>query len=338
MRRPVRLVRNVDAGELFDTFLVLSVTTVLLTRLYLHFTGYPEVGSATLHIAHLLPGGLLMLVAILVCIGSINRSSRTVAAVLGGIGFGLFWDELGKFITKDNNYFFKPTAGIMYLSFVTLYLLLRYVVRRHYHPEDYLANAVDLALEGTIGELDPREYQRAHDMLELADHNHPMYEAAEQLLEQARPTKAYRPFILQRIGDWLHAPFHFLVQQWWFKRALWALFYIYGLSLIATIVFLAVHGSSKPLLDLLANPGGDPDEVGGISSFISAMYIIWGLVLMHRGRLHDALKRLEVAILINIFVTQVFLFFSYQFTAVLALLGALVLLVIVRVLSSETRA
>lgn len=42
---------------------------------------------------------------------------QRLCALIGGIGFGLFIDELGKFITRDNNYFFQPTIGLIYAVF-----------------------------------------------------------------------------------------------------------------------------------------------------------------------------------------------------------------------------
>ncbi|HUS26665.1 MAG TPA: hypothetical protein VMY99_04945 [Nevskiaceae bacterium] len=338
MRSPVRLVRNTDAGRLFDTFLVSSIATVLLTRLYLSLTGFPQIGGeSNLHIAHMLPGGLLMLTAILIMLGAVNRSSRDVSAFLGGIGFGLFWDELGKFITKDNDYFFRPTAGLIYLSFVGLYLLTRYVIRRSYHPQDYLANAIDLAMEGAIGELDPREYQRAQQLLAKADRSHPMYQATVQLLDHAKPTQAYTPFFVDRAVALIHKPFRRLVQRREFARALLTLFYIYGLALLCTLGILLFEGTSHPIAQLLANPTARSNSIAATSSIISSIYIIWGAWLLQHRHTLGALRRFETALLINIFITQVFLFFSYQFAATVALVVALFLLFSVRILLTETK-
>ncbi len=45
------------------TFVVSAVSAILVTRAYLALTGYPQVGGdGGLHIAHVLPGGPLMLV------------------------------------------------------------------------------------------------------------------------------------------------------------------------------------------------------------------------------------------------------------------------------------
>jgi hypothetical protein len=50
-------VRNSDANELFEIFLVAAVTAVLGIRVFLRVTGYPTLGGETLHIAHMLWGG-----------------------------------------------------------------------------------------------------------------------------------------------------------------------------------------------------------------------------------------------------------------------------------------
>ena len=103
MAKYVRIVRNVEFAQLFDTFFVTAITTILVIRFYLKVTGYPQIGGSTLHISHLLPGTLFMLGAVLVLLAAVNRGARGFAAFLAGLGFGFVWDELGKFITKDNN-------------------------------------------------------------------------------------------------------------------------------------------------------------------------------------------------------------------------------------------
>jgi hypothetical protein len=335
MRSPVRLVRNIDAGRLFDIFLATSVVTVLATRFYLHLTGYPQVGG-NLHIAHLLPGGIAMLTALLVMLGTINRSSRDLAAYVGGIGFGLFWDELGKFITKDNNYFYRPTVGLLYASFVTLYLVLRYVARRSYQPEDYLANATDLIMEGTIGELDPREYSRAKELLAQADSKHPMYPAVANLLEHAKPTKHYQPFVVDRLIAAVHTPARRLAQKPLFSRILLGVFYAYGLGLVITFLFVLVGGSHQPIKNLLGSSATQSNSIATLSAVATALCIVRGAWQIQTHNMHAALRSFETALLINIFITQVFLFLNYQLTAIISLIVALLLLYAVRILLSET--
>src|SRR5690348_13503679 len=83
--------RDADLGALSEIFFVSGVVSLLLTRFYLVLTGFPQLGAAEsgLHIAHLLWGGLLMLVALVLLLAFLGRSMQRTAALLGGIGFGL---------------------------------------------------------------------------------------------------------------------------------------------------------------------------------------------------------------------------------------------------------
>jgi hypothetical protein len=58
------LPRGSDFGSLQETLLMTGVATVLVIRTQLWLTNYPQLGGHGLHIAHLLWGGLFMLVAI----------------------------------------------------------------------------------------------------------------------------------------------------------------------------------------------------------------------------------------------------------------------------------
>ena len=60
--------------------------------------------------------------AIGILVTFLGRAPRRTAAVVGGVGFGFFIDELGKFVTSDNNYFFKPAAAMIDALFIGLFL------------------------------------------------------------------------------------------------------------------------------------------------------------------------------------------------------------------------
>lgn len=97
--------------------------SVSLTRLFLELTGYPQLGGGDLHIAHLLWGGLLLFVAALLPLIFANRWVYLLGSALAGVGIGLFIDEVGKFITQTNDYFYPAAAPIIYALFLICVLL-----------------------------------------------------------------------------------------------------------------------------------------------------------------------------------------------------------------------
>ena len=105
--------------------MVAAIATILINRAFLSLTHYPKIAFGSFHIDHMLWGGLIMLISIVMLLRYWNPSLRRFAAFTAGIGFGLFIDELGKFITKDNDYFFQPTIAIIYVIFIFMYLVFR---------------------------------------------------------------------------------------------------------------------------------------------------------------------------------------------------------------------
>jgi hypothetical protein len=134
--------------------------TVLVTRVFLEMTGYPQVGDSTFHVAHVLWGGLLLFIAVTLPLSLANRYALWFSAVIGGIGSGLFIDEVGKFITQKNDYFFPLAIPIIY-SFVLICVWLFYRIRK-YQPRDsrtLLYHALEDMKQVLDNDLDPFEFR-----------------------------------------------------------------------------------------------------------------------------------------------------------------------------------
>ncbi len=130
VRKPVQ--REGARRYLLYTLLSFAIS-VSLTRLFLELTGYPQLGRGGLHIAHVLWGGLLLFIAALIPMLFANRWAFTLDSVLAGVGVGLFIDEVGKFITQTNNYFYPPAAPIIYAFFLLVVLVYIEMRRRREH-------------------------------------------------------------------------------------------------------------------------------------------------------------------------------------------------------------
>lgn len=131
--RPLIGVRRDRGTRYLLVMIVAFAVTVIATRVYLDLTGYPRVGGGGLHVAHMLWGGLLLVVSALVLLLFVGRRAIVLSALAAGIGVGLFIDEVGKFITESNDYFFAPAAPIIYGA-VLILLLLWLVLSRSGEP------------------------------------------------------------------------------------------------------------------------------------------------------------------------------------------------------------
>ncbi len=198
MKRQRLVIRNFRAGVNLQHFLVAAVASVLVIRLFLQLTGYPQIGGGGLHIAHMLWGGLFMLAALIVLLSFISKLAQSVAAILGGIGFGTFIDEVGKFVTSDNDYFFRPAVSIIYVTFILIFLAVRAIHSSQiYSAQEYLINALQEMEDVVLHHLDEAERNKTLRYLSQADRDDPLVSALQDVLWRKQLIPAPASTLLQ---------------------------------------------------------------------------------------------------------------------------------------------
>jgi hypothetical protein len=233
--------RNLDADEFFENFLIAAVTAILGIRAFLHLSGYPTVGGESLHIAHMLWGGVLMLVALGLLLGFLGKPVKSAAAVIGGAGWGTFIDELGKFLTHDNDYFFQPTFALIYVTFVVMYVVWEAVHRRRASRQDLLANALEITLEAVRKDMDAEERQRALDLLAHSDPDDPVARSLARAIEQVELAPPGRPGLLWRARRTARASYRWLVRRRWFGKAVIAFFVVHAVNMLLQAMRIMEH-------------------------------------------------------------------------------------------------
>jgi hypothetical protein len=276
------IIRDERAGDLLEMMLVFSVATILGIRAFLSLTGYPQIGGGGLHIAHMLWGGLGMLIAIGLLLSFWNPAMRQLAASIGGIGFGFFIDELGKFITSDNDYFFQPTIALLYILFILLFLVARAIGSRPLTEAEISANRGIVAAMSAGGQT-------------------------------ARISRIYTS-----IDERLQDAYVRLISTRWFAPALSVAFVVAAITQIVTIVMVVTGASDGTPRDIRF-----PILERGASA-VSTAFILVGVLRLRRSRL-SAYRWFQRSTLVNILVTQAFMFYYSE----LAALGGLLVHVLI---------
>ncbi len=339
--RPV-FIRNYDAWGHLEVFLVAAVAAVLTIRLFLELTGYPQLGGAGLHIAHMLWGGLLMAAAMIMLLSFIGRTIHRWASLVGGIGFGVFLDEIGKFVTSNNDYFFQPAVALIYVIFVLTFLAIHIIHSRpRYSPTEYLMNALHRMEEVVFQDLDSAERRHTLSLLRKCNPANPMVACLTDLLDRTDlvGTGAGTPGLLarlRRMGRYLYRRLarmpEFPVMVIWLFVVQLALKLLH----VGVVVFLVGFGwkaiAWKSLLTWLLGRIEDlsfVDYAQLFSSVLSGVFVLIGVLRIRRSRT-AAFLMFEYSLLVSIFLTEVFSFVEQQFLALIGLAFNILLLMMTR--------
>lgn len=323
-----KIIRDFLAGEHLDLFLVTAVAAVLLIRLFLKLTGFPQLGNEQLHIAHMLWGGLLMLVAMITMLSFVGRSTHKLAAVIGGAGFGTFIDEVGKFVTQDNDYFFQPALAIIYIVFILTYLLIRWIhTGRPRSGAEYLVNALQDVQLIAVGELDRDGRERALAYLRKCDPTIPLVGALGRMLNDSDVAPAPRPDRFTKVKEATLSSYQGMAGKRWFANFV-VLFFVAQLAVqILHVVFvLAFHQTwLEVLLRRSLETLGDGDtrisafEVSAVSfSLLATLFVAVGTFQIKRS-LVNAYRNFQRSILVSLFLIQPLMFYRDQWSALIGL-------------------
>lgn len=323
--------RNIYARDHLEVFLVSAVSSLLLLRFYLEAAGYPQVGGGSLHIAHMLWGGLLMMVAIVINLSFLGIRAQRMSALLGGVGFGIFIDELGKFITKDNNYFFRPTIGIIYAVFTILYLAFNFISRnQRLSSEEYQLNALQQFEEAILMDMDRHEKAAMRALLIKADQNSPITQEMLALLKRVKTVPASHNW-LKKLRQRIAKAYNYFWRQRRSSQLIAVIFVAEALIFLGVVAVNLIHGFDN-IHDLFHHTDAYATKllIGQlIASIVAAIFAIIGALRLPVSRL-EAFEFFRRAVLVNLFLTEFFIFSRIQFRAIPGFMLNLLLLIALR--------
>ena len=288
--RVSKTVRRKGAERYLQLNLLSFAASVSLTRILLWITGYPQLGDETLHIAHVLYGGILLYISSLFPLIYANRWAYFWSSVLSGVGVGLFIDEVGKFITQNNDYFFPAAAPIIYAFFLTSVLIYTQVAKET--PLDTRTEfyAVLELLEEVIDhDMDPEEHSELRKRLKRIKKktlNTDLGLLSDQILEFVDSEAIYiapdEPSLFDKAIDWYDG-----FEGRWLSRSRLKLFIVVGVFLMGLAGGIRlIYYFRDPVLfeSLLQEMVAELPVVTSLSLFLAGVQVVMeglaGLILL----------------------------------------------------------
>jgi hypothetical protein len=348
-KRKRRLVRRYYAERYLLVTIISFAFSVSITRFFLELTGYPQIGGSELHIAHVLWGGVLLFIGGLFPLIFVNKRAFDLSAFFSGVGVGLFIDEVGKFISRSNDYFFPAAAPIIYIFFL-LTLLVFILVRRSradvglratlYH----VIEQFEEILEGDLSALERDRMLRSIQQA-LHDKQDPALtslgnDLIAYLQSQEDNLVPHQPDFLEKISDdYLHFEAR-VFNHTHFYRSLMIAWGVWGIVALIHPLFALLSAQTKMnfsgiwgslfISDLLLI---SPDiSISGVirlaGEALGGLLLILAVVLGIRGLKRPAIALAMLSLLLTTLVVNIFIFYFDQFSSIFYAFMQLILLAV----------
>ena len=234
--------------------LVSFALSVSAIRIFLEITGYPQIGSDELHFAHVLWGGLLLFASSLLPLIFVNKRILDISALLSGIGVGLFIDEVGKFITQANNYFYPAAAPIIYVFFlltIQIYRMIQEPIKNDLRTNLFhTLEEFEEVLEGDLSDIEKEKIITRMESFDFVNEDKELLELKEMfvlfLRDPSRPFVEHEPDLFEKAANWLSHLEKKIFEKEKFSIWLRLLWFFLGFILVAQPL-LIVSGIDEPM-------------------------------------------------------------------------------------------
>ena len=348
-----KLTKRENAADLVLMLMISSLVTLLVTRYYLQLRGWPTISFGVWHIAHANWGGMLMIIGSMLTLVFHGEKIRKTSAVVSGMGWGLFIDEVGKYITKNNDYWFQPAIIIIYISFIILYLIYRHL--ENSQPQDNktllysVINRLEDAGENELDENKKQETIKKLNKIIRREKDLNIKNLAKDLklfFEKQKAKKVSKnnwwQILIAKTGYYSYNKF--------FKTKL----VIFGLS-----AFTGVWAIDKiqETVRILINPQkmqmiqkfNDSYDLISKSDFymmvgkiffdsVTAVFFVVGIFFMMTRRKFKGLKFFQMGLIVSIFLSSVFKLYFEQFSEVWVIVTSIILFFVISKMKKELSA
>ena len=344
------LTKRENAADLILVLMISALVTLLVTRYFLQLFGWPTISFGVWHIAHANWGGMLMVIGSILMLVFHGEKIRKTAAIISGMGWGLFIDEVGKYITKDNDYWFQPAIIIIYISFIILYLIYRHLENNQ--PQDtktLLYSAISNLEDAAENELDENEKQETIKNLKKVikkekDLNIKNLAKELKLFFEKQETKKINPNSWWRI---LIAKTGYYSYNKFFKTRL----VMYGLTIYASVwaidkiqetIRILINPQKMQMLQKFSNSydlisRSDFYMMAGKIFFdlVTAIFFVVGIFFITTKKKFKGLKFFQMGLIVSIFLSSVFKLYFEQFSEVWILATSIILFFVISKMKKE---
>jgi len=228
----------------------------------------------------------------------------------------------------------------MYITFLLILFAVHYIKTGWGKTEqEYLVNAIYELRSLTGTELSEDDKSRALNYLSHTDNTNPLVNSFRDAILKIQTTPSSQPGSYARFKSFLNNKYDMLTRLRSFNLAIMLLFiikFVITIGYIFVLIFLIglrwdTMLSSK-LAEHLYQRGINLsfiDIAEFFSSLLSGVFTCIGIIHLRKSRL-KAFEMFKWSTLISIFLTQVFLFYKEQFTALIGLAINILILIAIR--------
>lgn len=333
------LTKRLNASSIILDFLIWAILSLLGMRLFLTIFNNPVVGRGSWHIAHVLWGGLFMLLSLVIIFVFYGKKSIRYASIFAGIGWGLFIDEIGKYITHDNNYWFKPAIIFIYISFVILYFLYRVLEKKSFQTRSSLWHELledcEELVDNDLEITEKKEILHKINKFRLTSSSPAEKKLLFDLQELVISTVAKKDKYQFNLSKFIAASFRITYNRFFKKKLVFYGLFTYSFWYIGDkfidTIRLFVNSDRIIILqnyyrhyDFFSKADVYMITLKFIIEGIVAVLFALGLVYWFKGKTIRGIRFYQWGLLINIFIGSLIKFYFEQFSGVFSLVLAVV--------------